>query len=52
ATSVTAGDVASLIVKPKQGKKVSRAEFDKIVEEKTGEVQGGGGATFVIKISQ
>ncbi|NTW25535.1 MAG: GLPGLI family protein, partial [Lentimicrobium sp.] len=48
AISVTEGDVASLIVKPKQGKKVSRAEFDKIVEEKTGEVQGGGGATFVI----
>ncbi|MBK6964237.1 MAG: GLPGLI family protein [Bacteroidales bacterium] len=48
--SVTTGDVASLIIKPKQGKKVTREEFDKIVEEKTGENQGEGGDVIMIKI--
>jgi len=51
ATSVTSGDVAALIVKPKKGKKVSREEFNSIVEEKTGEMSGEGGGTFIIKIS-
>ncbi len=50
AASVTTGDVASLIIKPKQGKKVTREEFDKIVEEKTGENQGEGGDVIMIKI--
>jgi len=52
ASSVTKADVAELIVKPKEGKKVSRKEFDKIVEEKTGETNGHNGGTIMIKISR
>lgn len=52
AVSVTPGEVASLITRPSKGKKVTREEFDKIVEEKTGEMQGEGGATMMIRIRQ
>jgi len=52
AASVNAGNVADRIVKPKKGRKVTREEFKSIVEEKTGEQQGEGGATFMIKIRQ
>lgn len=52
AVSVTPGEVASSIVRPAKGKKVTREEFDKIVEEKTGEMQGEGGATMMIRIRQ
>lgn len=44
---------ASLISKPKEGKKVSKKEFRKIVEEKTKEMNGGkpgdGGTTVIIR---
>ncbi|KAF0199408.1 MAG: hypothetical protein FD166_531 [Bacteroidetes bacterium] len=52
ATSLTDGDVAALLVRPRQGKKVTRDEFNKIVEEKTGEMQGEGGTAIMIKIGQ
>ncbi|MBK9358130.1 MAG: GLPGLI family protein [Bacteroidales bacterium] len=52
AASVTDGDVAALLVRPKKGRKVSGEEFNKIVEEKTGEMEGEGGATIMIKISK
>jgi GLPGLI family protein len=40
------------ITKPKKGKKVSREEYEKIVEEKTKEMeeQMGGNGSFQIKI--
>ena len=54
AQSVELKDIEKkLIAKPKKGKKVSRGEFDKIVEEKTKEmgVEGSsGGATIIMKI--
>lgn len=44
---------ASLIAKPKEGKKVSKKEFRKIVDEKMKEMNGGkpgdGGATVIIR---
>lgn len=44
---------ASLIAKPKEGKKVSKQEFRKIVDEKMKEMNGGkpgdGGATVIIR---
>jgi len=52
AVSVTPGDVTSLIIKPKQGKKVTKEEFMKIVEEKTGATQGDGNGTIMIKIQR
>lgn len=52
AVSVTPGEVDALLSKPSKGKKVTREEFDKIVEEKTGEMQGEGGATMMIRIRQ
>ncbi len=52
AASATPGDVSALLVSPKKGKKVTRAEFNRMVEEKSNENQGEGGATFMIKISQ
>jgi len=54
ATSVELAELEKgLIEKPKKGKKVSREEFDTIVEEKMKEMgaeQGEGGGTFMIKI--
>lgn len=52
AVSVTPGEVASLITRPSKGKKVTREEFEEIVKEKTGEMQGEGGATMMIRIRQ
>lgn len=52
ASSVTMEDVTSLIVKPKQGKKVTKEEFKAIVEEKTGEMNSEGGGVFMIKITR
>ncbi|PKP29480.1 MAG: GLPGLI family protein, partial [Bacteroidetes bacterium HGW-Bacteroidetes-17] len=40
-----------LISKPKKGKKTTREEFKKIVEEKTKEMGGeSGGGTFIMRI--
>lgn len=50
AASVTPGDITALLVKPKKGKKVTREEFNKMVEEKTGENQEEGGDVIMIKI--
>lgn len=52
AASVTPADVTALLVSPKKGKKVTREEFNKMVEEKTGENQGEGGDVIMIKIRQ
>jgi GLPGLI family protein len=52
ASSVKDEDVASLIVRPKKGKKVSKEEFNKMVEEKTGQSKSEGGAVFMIKIDK
>jgi GLPGLI family protein len=52
ASSVTMQDVTSLIQKPRQGKKVTKEEFQAIVEEKTGEMNSEGGGVFMIKITQ
>ncbi|MHC1778065.1 MAG: GLPGLI family protein [Lentimicrobium sp.] len=52
AASITPGDVSELLVKPKKGKKVTREEFNEMVEEKTGENQGEGGEVIMIKIRQ
>lgn len=52
ASSVAPGEVTERIVKPGKGKKVTREEFNRIVEEKTGKAGGEGGATFMIRISQ
>lgn len=56
ATSVDLSEIEKgLIVKPKKGKKVSREEYDKIVERKMKEMgaeQGAGSGTFMIKIKQ
>jgi len=41
-----------MIVKPKQGKKVTKDEFRKIVAEKTGDNKSEGGATFMIRIER
>ncbi len=45
---------AKLLVKPKEGKKVTRAEYNKIVDEKMKEqgAEGGHGGTFMIKITK
>lgn len=51
AASIKLADVAELIAKPTKGKKVTREEFNKIVDEKTGE-RGGGGNRVVIRINQ
>jgi GLPGLI family protein len=50
AASVTPGNVSDLLVKPKKGKKVTREEFNEMVEVKTGENQGEGGDVIMIKI--
>jgi GLPGLI family protein len=53
ATSVNLGEVdASKIVKPKDGKKVTEAEFDKIRDEKMKEmgIQPGSGNNVIIRI--
>ena len=53
ATSVKPGEVnAALIVKPKEGKKVTQEEFKKIVAEKMKEmgVQNGNGGNAIIRI--
>jgi GLPGLI family protein len=52
AVSVTPGDVSSMIIKPKQGKKVTKEEFRKIVEEKAGPDKGEGGGTIMIRVEQ
>jgi GLPGLI family protein len=52
AASVTPGDVTHFIIKPKQGKKVTREEFRKIVEEKTGPNKGESGGTIMIRVEQ
>jgi len=52
AESLTMGEVASLLVKPKKGKKMSKEEFNKMVEEKTGNAKTEGGAVFMIKINR
>lgn len=52
AATVSPGDVTSMIVKPKQGKKVTKDEFRKIVAEKTGDNKSEGGATFMIRIER
>jgi GLPGLI family protein len=52
ATSIKQDDVSALLVKPKKGKKVSREEFNAIVEEKTGEQGAEGGNVFMIKINK
>jgi GLPGLI family protein len=51
-SSITQADVKALMVKPKQGKKVTKEEFQAIVEEKTGEMNSEGGGVFMIKITQ
>lgn len=52
AASVTPGVVSNLIIKPKQGKKVTRTEFRKIVEEKAGPGNREGGGTILIRVEQ
>jgi GLPGLI family protein len=52
AVSVTPGDISTLIIKPKQGKKMTQAEFMKMVEEKTGATKGNGNETIMIKIQR
>jgi GLPGLI family protein len=52
AASVTMADVTDQVVKPKKGKKISKDEFNKMVEEKTGQSNNGGGAVFMIKIDR
>lgn len=52
AESVTSENVTQLIIKPKNGKKVSKKEFDKIVEEKSDGQKHGSGGTYMIKISR
>jgi GLPGLI family protein len=50
AASVTPGNVSDLLVKPKKGKKVTREEFNKMVEEKTGQNKEQGGDVIMIQI--
>ncbi|HLO91300.1 MAG: GLPGLI family protein [Chloroflexota bacterium] len=53
AASVKLEDVAGMIIKPNKGKKMSRKEFNKMVDEKRAEMgEGGGGNHIVIKIRQ
>jgi GLPGLI family protein len=52
AASVSMGDVTSLIVKPKKGKKISKDDFNKMVAEKTGDQKSEGGAVFMIKVTR
>jgi GLPGLI family protein len=52
AVSVMPGDVSSFIIKPKQGKKVTKDEFNKMVEEKTGTTKGDGNAVIMIKMQR
>lgn len=51
-TSISMGEVADKLEKPKQGKKVSKEEFRAIVEEKTGQMNEGEGGVFMIKITR
>jgi GLPGLI family protein len=53
ATSVTFENIdASVLVKPKEGKKVSQGEYDKIVADKMKEmgVENGGGNNVIIRV--
>jgi len=50
--SITMGEVADKLEKPRQGKKVSKEEFRAIVEEKTGQMNEGEGGVFMIKITR
>jgi GLPGLI family protein len=52
AASVKFGEVTDLIVKPTKGKKMSRKEFNKMVDEKRAEMGEEGGNHVVIKIRQ
>jgi len=52
AVSVNSGDVSSPIIKPKQGKKVTKDEFMKMVEEKTGATKSDGNAIITIKMQR
>ena len=55
ATSISDKVDASLLVKPKKGKKMTQPEFDEMVKEKMKEqgMEGGGGGTqMIIRISQ
>ena len=50
AASVKFGEVTDLIVKPNKGKKMSRKEFNKMVDEKRAEMGEEGGNHVVIRI--
>lgn len=54
AVEVRPGDSAAMIVKPKEGKKVTEAEFNKIRDEKLKEmgIENGNGGNVIIRINE
>lgn len=52
AASIEMADVSSQIIKPTKGKKMSKEEFNKMIEEKTGQQKSEGGAVIMIKMDK